>query len=263
MENLSVIMITWNAKHFLEKSLASLYQKNKGFNFELIVIDNHSTDGSIEFIEANYPDAVLIRNKQNMGVAPARNQGFKAAKGKYFLIIDVDTEMVTDDAFEKLYNYMEQNPNVGILGAKLIFQNGELQLSCRTFPSVWVKLFNRIDKLFLFRNSKMLKNHYMADFDHDRIQSVDYVIGAFQFIRKSLIDEIGNYDESIFYGPEDIDFCLRARRRGYLTVYFPQVVLYHFYQRITKKIFNKITYMHFKGLFHYFFKHKYIFYPKI
>ncbi len=184
MENLSVIMITWDAKHFLEKSLASIYQKNKGFKFELIIIDNHSTDGSIEFIESVYPDAVLIRNSQNSGVAPARNQGFKVANGKYLLILDVDTELITENAFEKLFNYMEQNSKAGILGAKLIFKTGELQLTCRTFPSVGVKLFNRIEKLFFFKNSKMLKKHYMVDYDHDKIMSVDYVIGAFQFIRK-------------------------------------------------------------------------------
>lgn len=263
MQKLSVIMITWNAKHFLEKSLASVYEKNKGFNFELIVIDNHSTDGSIEFIESNYPDAILIKNARNRGVAPARNQGFKVANGKYFLILDVDTELITDNAFDVLYNYMEKNANVGVIGSKLIFQSGELQLTCRTFPSVWVKLFNRIENISFIKNSKMVQTHYMLDVDHNKIQVVDYVIGAFQLIRRSLIEEIGDYDEKIFYGPEDIDFCLRAKKRGYLTVYFPDVVLYHFYQRITKKLLTKITYMHFKGLVHYFFKHKYIFYPKI
>lgn len=261
--NLSVIIITWNAKHFLVKCLNSIYEKNKNFDFELIIIDNHSTDGTIEFIEEKYPNATLIKNDYNRGVAPARNQGFKAASGKYYLILDVDTELITDNAFDILYKYMESNDRVGIIGSKLIFQNGELQLTCRTFPSVWVKLFNRIEKLSLIKNSKMIKDHYMIKFNHDDILNVDYVIGAFQFIRGSLIKEIGDYDESIFYGPEDIDFCLRARKKGYLTVYFPNVVLYHFYQRITKKIFNKITFMHFKGLFHYFFKHKYIFYPKI
>lgn len=260
---LSVVIITWNAKHFLVKCLESLYQMNKGFDFELIIIDNNSTDGSIEFIEENYPCAILIKNKMNKGVAPARNQGLKIVKGKYVLILDVDTELITENAFVNLVKYMDNNPDVGLLGCKLIFSNGDLQLTCRKFPSVMVKILNRIEKVKFVQESKILKDYYMHDYDHKSIIMVDYVIGAFQFIRKEMIDKIGLYDDTIFYGPEDIDYCLRAKKNNYKVVYYPDVTLYHFYQRITKKIFTKITFLHIKGLFHFFFKHKYITYPKL
>lgn len=262
-EIVSVIIITWNAKNFLVNCLGSLHKKNSSKEFELIIIDNNSTDGSIEFIEKNYPDAILIKNKSNKGVGPARNQGLKIAKGKYILILDVDTEFLTENGLMKLYNYMESNENVGILGAKLLFPNNEIQHSCRKFPSIIVKLFNRFEKVGKIRDSQALKEHYMLDKDHEKIQKVDYVIGAFQFIRRELIEKIGFYDEKIFYGPEDIDFCLRAKKVGYDTYYFPGVRLYHFYQRITKKFFTKITWEHIKGLFYFYWKHKYITYPKI
>jgi GT2 family glycosyltransferase len=260
---LSVIIITWNAKHFLEKCLESIYCKNKNFEFELIIIDNNSKDGSIEFINENYKCATLIKNKKNRGVAPARNQGLKIAKGKYVLILDVDTEILTDNAFKILIDYMNQNTDVGILGTKLIFPSGEFQYTCRKFPSVWVKLFNRFEFLHFLQRSKMMDEHYMVSEDHNQILDVDYIIGAFQFIRKSVIDKIGLYDEKIFYGPEDIDYCLRIKKNGYKVVYFPDVVLYHFYQRITKRFFSKITFAHIKALVYFYFKHKYIIYPKL
>ncbi|MBS1514226.1 MAG: glycosyltransferase [Bacteroidetes bacterium] len=261
--NISIVIITWNALNFLQICLKSLFEKNSSFEFELIVIDNNSTDGSIEYIEKNYPDAILIKNNTNKGVGPARNQGLQIAKGKYILILDVDTEFLTEDGLQKLYGFMEENPSYGVTGAKLLFPNNEIQHTCRKFPSVAVKLFNRFESIGIIRDSKSLREHYMIDKDHNKIQKVDYVIGAFQFIRKEVVDKIGFYDEHIFYGPEDIDFCLRAKKAGYYTAYFPYVELYHFYQRITKKFFTKITWEHIKGLVYFYRKHKYITYPKI
>ena len=247
----------------MKKCLASLYEKNKDFEFELIIIDNSSSDGTIEFIEKNYSGCILIKNDQNKGVGPARNQGLGIAKGEYSLILDVDTEFLTVDGLKLITEYMDGNYRAGVLGAKLLFPDNQIQHSCRKFPDVWVKIFNRFEKIDKIKNSKSLKNHYMIDMDHTKIQSVDYIIGAFQFIRMEVIKKIGMYDEKIFYGPEDIDFCLRAKKAGYDTVYFPKVELYHFYQRITKKFFTRITYEHIKGLVYYFMKHKYINYPKI
>jgi len=259
----SVIIITWNAKHFLTKCLKSVYEKNRGFQFELILIDNNSSDGSVEYVQSNFPQVKLILNKNNRGVGPARNQGLKIATGKYILILDVDTELITENTFEKTYEFMESNPGTGILGAKLLFPDNSLQYTCKRFPSVWVKLFNRFEKLEKIRNSQIMREHYMFDIDHNETQKVDYVIGAFQLLRKDMVDKIGCYDEEIFYGPEDIDFCLRARIAGYDTVYFPEVELYHFCQRITKKLFTKATFEHIKGLFYFFRKHKYISKPKL
>ncbi len=260
--DLSIIIITWNSKHFLQKCLNSIYSKNQKINFELIIIDNNSHDGTDIFIRENYPDAIYIKNTDNKGVAPARNQGLKIVTGKYILILDVDTELITENGFDTMLDYMDSNSDVGLLGAQLIFPDGEVQFSCLRFPSVWVKLFNRIEWLSFIRNSKMLQQYYMTNINHREILEVDYVIGAFQLIRKQSLDLVGSYDDNIFYGPEDIDYCLRLKKSGYRIIYFPKVVLYHFYQRITKKFFTKITYLHIKGLFYFFWKHKYINYPK-
>lgn len=259
---LTVIIITWNAKDFMEKCLRSIYNRNRNLQFELIIVDNNSQDGTTGFIKSHYPDVTLIRNSTNIGVAPARNQGLSIAKGKYVLILDVDTEIITENAFSLITDFMERNPKVGLAGAKLIYPDGTLQHTCRRFPSIWVKLLIRFERFSFIRKSKMMSEHYMSNEDHDNVLFVDYVIGAFQLIRKSLLDEIGHFDENIFYGPEDIDFCLRAKKKNYKIVYFPHVVLYHFYQRITRSFFSKVTYSHVKGLIHFFLKHKYLTYPK-
>jgi N-acetylglucosaminyl-diphospho-decaprenol L-rhamnosyltransferase len=258
LTDVSIIIISWNALHFLEKCLPSVYEKNQGIDFELILIDNNSTDGSREYINQKFPEVRYIHNEQNRGVAPARNQGFAVAKGKYILILDVDTEFITDNALRDLVEYMETDDKIGLIGAQLISSDGEIQKSCLRFPSLWVKLFVRFERFGFIRNSEMIKNYYMMDLDREEVANVDYVIGAFQFIRKKMIDDIGVYDENIFYGPEDIDYCLRAKRSGYKVIYYPKVKLFHFYQRITKRLFTKITFRHFKGLAYFFWKHKYI-----
>lgn len=262
MSEISIIIISWNARHFLEKCLPSIFDKNPGIDFELIIIDNNSTDGTQDYIVQKFPQAKYIHNDKNRGVAPARNQGFAVAQGKYILILDADTEFITENALCELKSYMESDPQIGLIGVQLISSDGEIQKSCLRFPSLWVKLFVRFEKFGFIRNSKMIRNYYMSEIDREKVVIVDYVIGAFQFIRKKMIEEIGIYDEKIFYGPEDIDYCLRAKHHGYKVVFFPKVKLFHFYQRITKRIFNKITFKHFTGLAYYFWKHKYINYPK-
>jgi len=261
--DISIIIITWNALHFLEKCLPSIYLKNQDIEFELILIDNNSTDGTGEYVRKNYPAIKYILNQQNRGVAPARNQGFKIASGKYILILDVDTEFITDAPLTELCSYMEKNPDTGLIGVQLKSADGEIQKSCLKFPSIWIKLSVRFERFAFIKNSKMLRDYYMDDFDHENVMEVDYVIGAFQFIRRALIEKIGHYDENIFYGPEDIDYCLRARNNGYKVVYYPKVKLFHFYQRITKRLFTKITFKHFVGLAYFFRKHRYINYPKL
>lgn len=262
-KDISIIIITWNALDFLTKCLNSIFIKNEGKKFEVILIDNNSSDGTKDFILNNYPDIICIFNSVNKGVAPARNQGLKIANGKYILILDVDTEFITVNPLAELCEYMDENPSVGLVGAQLISSDGEIQKSCLKYPSVWIKIFVRFERFPIIKNSKMVEEYYMSKLNHNKILEVDYVIGAFQFIRASMIDKIGLYDEKIFYGPEDIDYCLRLKKYGYKVVYYPGVKLFHYYQRITKKLFTKITFKHFIGLIYFFWKHKYINKPGI
>jgi len=223
-------------------------------DYELIIIDNNSQDGTKKFLRSiNDKKCIVIFNSKNRGVGPARNQGLKIARGEYILILDVDT-VVLKNAIDRLVAYLDEDEKCGIVGSKLLDSNGNLQFTCRYFPTGLSKLLRRL----AFKWSKLALNYEeMHDWDHESVKEVDYIIGACQMIRKKLVEDIGFIDERIFYGPEDVDYCLRAWQSGYKVVYDPDAVMIHDEQRVTKKIFSRITLEHVKGLAYYFLKHKY------
>lgn len=242
-------------RDLLQKCLSSIYNYTKEVSFELIVIENFSNDGTIEMIEQSFPNIKLIKNKENKGVAPARNQGMAIAKGEYVLILDADMELI-DDSVSKLYSFMKNHESCGIVGAMLNDSDGNLQWSCKQYPTFRALLFRRLEKFAWVRNSKTLKQHTMAEWAHDEAQKVDYLIGACQFIRRDLMDQIGFYDDKIFYGPEDIDYCLRTWHAGWEVWYCPFTKIFHHEQRITKqKFFSKISVKHFIGISYLFKKY--------
>jgi hypothetical protein len=256
MIDISIVIITWNGLHFLKNLLSSIKQYSEGFSYELIIVDNNSTDGTIEFLTNNYPEIVLIRNEKNLGVAKARNIGMRITKGNYVLILDVDMEL-RENSILKLFQFMEQNNDCGLVGSKLIYANGDLQYSCKKFPNFFALVARRLDAFKIVKNSKVLKQHLMADWNHDEIKEVDYLIGACQLIRRDVIEKIGYYDDSIFYGPEDIDYCLRVWKANWKIKYYPFTSIVHFEQRITKRsFFSIITFKHFIGIIYLFIKYK-------
>lgn len=256
MPDVSIVFITWKMKDLLEKCLTSLFNYTKEISFEVIVIDNFSQDGTIEMIENKFKDVILIKNSENKGVAPARNQGLSIVKGKYILILDADMEL-KENSVKTLYDFMEKNRECGLVGTKLIDSEGNLQLSCKRFPTFLAFIFRRLEQFELIKNSKTLRNHTMIEWDHKSITDVDYVIGACQFYRKDVINKIGFYDDKIFYGPEDIDFCVRVWRAGWKVFYYPDTSIFHHEQRITKKnLFSLISFKHLLGIFYIYWKYK-------
>ncbi len=255
--DLSIVIITWKMKNLLQKCIQTIYHFTENLNFEVILVDNNSADGTVEMVENEFPQVKLIKNNKNKGVAPARNQGIKLSSGKYIIILDADMELI-ENSFLKLFQFMEKNPKCGIVGSKLVDQNLELQSSCKRFPTLLAFIFRRLEKFDLIKNSKTLQYHTMQDWDHNSIKEVDYVIGACQFFRRNVIDKIGLYDDKIFYGPEDIDFCLRIWKSGWKVMYYPITQIIHHEQRITKKkLFSKITFKHFTGIFYLYQKYSF------
>ena len=256
MIDVSIVVITWNMSKLLSQLLSTVKNFTDGLKYEIIIIDNNSVDDTISMIETNYPDVILIQNDKNRGVAPARNQGLKIAKGDYILILDADMELV-ENSISKLFDFMEDKKNCGLVGSKLIDTHGNLQYSCKRFPTFLSLIYRRLENFDFVKNSKIYKNHIMADLNHNDVKKVDYVIGACQFFRRKIIEQIGFYDENIFYGPEDLDFCLRVWKAGWDVYYFPFTKIIHHEQRITKKnIFSAITLKHIKGILYIFGKYK-------
>lgn len=255
--DVSIVIISWRMRDLLERCLKTIYSFTAELTFEIIVVDNNSQDGTSEMIEKNFPQVKLIKNPENRGVAPARNQGIKATKGKYILILDADMELV-ENSIKKLFDFMEKTNECGIVGCKLVDQNHQLQYSSKRFPTLLAFIFRRLEWLNFVKNSSTLRHHTMQDWDHNEIKQVDYIIGACQFFRRDVIDKIGLYDDNIFYGPEDIDFCLRVWKAGWKVYYYPFTQIIHHEQRITKKnLFSKISLKHFAGIFYLYRKYKF------
>jgi len=259
----SIVIVIFNGERYVSKCLDSIINRNKNINFEIIIVDNNSSDKTVEIIKSKgLNNLKIILNKENLGMA-ARNQGIEESKGDFILMLDVDTEFVSENILKNLIQFLSIETNVGIIGVKMVFPNGTLQYSCRRFPSVFTVIFIRLDKYKLFRKTKLYNDHVMTNYDHTSIKEVDYVLGAFQFIRKKVLEETNGYDNKIFYGPDDLDICLNARKKGWIVIYYPELQILHYQQRITKSnIFSKIFFKHIESLVYYFFKHRYIMYPK-
>jgi GT2 family glycosyltransferase len=254
---LSVIIIGYNSWKYLEKNLASLHFLLPDPQVEIIYVDNASTDETLSQIKQHYPGIICIENKKNTGVSIARNQGICNASGEYIWLLDSDTE-ITKPALLEMLSFMDKHPEAGLCGCKMHGQNGQVQESCRKFPSLSEKFRSAftilIRNLFGHNSFFLPKNAYNMDLEFPF--EVDYVIGACQLIRREAQKKTGLLDEAIFYGPEDADFCLRMKQAGYKVYYLPQTSIYHAYQRISShKIFSKITYRHLQGLIYYFRKH--------
>lgn len=249
----SVIILAWNSARKIEACLASL-PAGLTVSHEVIVVDNGSRDRTVAVLRNRYPQVRIIANRKNRGVAPARNQGIRYAQGEYILILDDDT-IVHPGALDRLVQLLDARPEVGLCGPKLVDAEGQLCLSCRLFPTLLDKLGRRFPSALTHRAARRAE---LADWAHDTLRPVDYVIGACQLIRRRALDEVGLLDERIFYGPEDVDLCLRMRQAGWQVVYQPAAVVTHAEQRIARSAFSRIGWKHLRGLAYYFWKHRYI-----
>ena len=245
MTSLSIIILTWNQRNVTTRCLDALYASYGRDEVEIIVVDNGSTDGSADYIESAYPEVRLIRNADNRGVAAGRNCGIRAATGETLLLLDNDT-IPNRTAFDAMSLWLDQHPSTGIVTCRLTDADGNLQDSFKPYPGLGIKIKN------LMRRGK----NELVQLPPEPF-CPDYVIGACQMFRRSLIDRIGWLDENIFYGPEDADFCLRARRAGFDTVYLPHVGIVHDWRRATTRSpLSPLARRHIAALLYFYRKHR-------
>lgn len=245
---LSVVILAWNSVGKIEPCLEALLQ-GTWVPDEIIVVDNDSKDQTRAVLAMRFPSVRVIENTINRGVAPARNQGLVAARGTYVLVLDDDTIM-QPEALARLVAVLDASPTVALCGPQLLNTAHEPISTPLTFPTLAHKArrWGRAER----RNGGPWDNSLSG-----RMREVDYVIGACQLIRRAALDEVGLYDEHIFYGPEDIDFCLRLRQAGWRIVIQPAAQVIHAEQRIARSVFSPIGRKHISGLAHYFWKHRY------
>lgn len=251
--DLSVILIHYNINTLLDDCLNSIYTHKSKINFEIIVVNKLGADGTPEFIKAKYPKVKLINTTKPFGIALIRNIGMIAARGKYILHLDVDTK-VFKDTFEKMVSFMENHPDAGCAGGKLLSPDGSLQYSCRTFYDFPTILFRRTFLGKLFPNNKYVRNHLMMDWDHNTIREVDWVGGGFTIMRREAVQEVGLLDSKYFYAFEDTDWCKSAKKKGWKTYYVPDAKIIHIGTRPSTR-FNRYMFEHLKSAMYYYWKH--------
>ena len=228
----SVVVVAWNAGPDLYRCLESVHRFPGPEPMEVILVDNGSRDGSVRGTLNAFPDTRLIHNSSNRGVAAARNQGLAVARGAAILLLDADAR-VTDGAISTLWGVLEREGDVGLVGPRLEYPTGRLQLSARAYPRVRSLVYARPPFSRFFTDHWAVREHHLADWDHETTAEVDYVLGACQLIRAEALRQVGFLDEGIFYGPEDADFCLRLHAAGWRVLYEPSARVIHRYRRMT------------------------------
>jgi GT2 family glycosyltransferase len=233
--DLSIIIVNYNVKEFLQNLLHSISKSISKINREIIIIDNASNDGSVEFIMEKFPEIKLIANHKNLGFSKANNIGMKLAMGKYILLINPDT-LVSEDTFEKMICFFEENTQVGLAGCKILNSDGTLQLACRrSFPGPWTSFCKVTGLSNLFPDSRLFARYNLTYLDPDQTYEVDAISGSFMMFRKDVYDKIGGLDEKFFMYGEDLDFCYRAQKSGYKVFYVSSTQIIHYKGESTKR----------------------------
>jgi GT2 family glycosyltransferase len=232
---LSVIIVNYNVKYFLEQCLHSVKKACNCLETEIIIVDNNSVDGSIKMVMDKFPESIIIENKENLGFSKANNQAIDIAKGEYILLLNPDT-VVEDDTFTKVIQFMDSHPDAGGLGVKMIDGKGKfLPESKRGLPTPVVAFYKVFGLARLFPKSKIFAKYHLGYLDKDQVHAVDILSGAFMLIRKETLDKTGNLDETFFMYGEDIDLSYRILKAGYKNYYFPETRIIHYKGESTKK----------------------------
>ncbi|WP_418790835.1 glycosyltransferase family 2 protein [Phosphitispora sp. TUW77] len=228
----SFIIVNYNTKRITADCIQSLIDNKhlKYIEHEIIVVDNASKDGSQEFIEANFPQVMLIKNKENLGFGKANNIGSKAANGKYLIFINSDTIAYETD-FYSLLDISEANSQMGFLSCKILNEDGSIQSIGYNFPS----LMNEIKLRLLLWNFKFIKKIRLNNYDDKGIFEVDWLSGSFMICDKSLFELLGGFDKDIFMYSEDLDICYRAYSAGKINLIYDRTSIYHLHGKSGNK----------------------------
>lgn len=225
---LSIIMVNWKTKDITRDALVSIYKETKGIDFEIIMIDNNSEDGSVEMVRAEFPQVVLLANKQNLGFGKANNQGLKVATGDYLMFLNTDI-IVLDNALNKLVNYLDLHAEVVMVGPRLLNRDMSFQHACRRMlPNPLNSFFHLFGLTKVFKQSKFVNNYKQFNLDPEITGPTQALSGAAMMFRRSVYQEIGGFDEMFFMYGEDLDFSKRIFDKGWKTVYVSDAQIIHF-----------------------------------
>lgn len=233
--DLSIIIVNYNVRHFLEQCLFSVKKALANVRAEVIIIDNHSSDNSLPYLQPGFPEFIFIGNSDNRGFGKACNQGLAMAKGRYVLFLNPDT-IVPEDCFTRCISFFEDHPDAGAIGVKMLDGAGRfLKESKRAFPSPLTSLFKLFGLARIFPRSRIFSRYHLGHLDENEDHEVDVLAGAFIMVRKTVLDEIGGFDEVFFMYGEDVDLSYRIQKAGYRNYYFAGTEIIHFKGESTRK----------------------------
>lgn len=264
--DVSIIIVNYNTKDLLKQCLRSIYENIAGLSIEVIVTDNNSSDGSVQMLLNEFPEVNTIQSPINGGFAYANNLAIKCCKGNYVFLLNSDT-IILKDVIKKMYDYMEENPWIGILGPELLNTDLTHQTSISPFPTLF-REFAHMYKLKNLLKLPLLKKffvrfggnigikdveQYMKNFQKlGKPEKVQVLVGAAMFIRRIVIEDVGLLDENYFMYYEEIDYCYQASKAGWPCVYYPCGQIIHLIGQSSKKISERTFYERYKSSLYYF-----------
>lgn len=231
MIDVSVCLVTWNNEIAIQNCLDSLLKYTIDVTYEVILVDNNSSDRTVEIVSKKYPFVRMYPQNRNLGFASANNIALRYASGRYVLFLNPDTELHSD-VLAYFMDIMDNNPTIGIIGCRLVSKDGSIQLTCASaFPTAWNTL---CEGLFLHRIARRLtwlsffSSRSLDHWDHLTLREVETISGAFMFCRKSLLDKVGGFDSGYFMYGDDLDLCARIRAAGFKVLYDPAHIVTHY-----------------------------------
>lgn len=225
--DISVVIVNWNLLEFLHGCLESVRRFGSGVAVEVIVVDNNSDDGSVEMVERDFPEVVVIRNSENVGFSRASNQGMKAASGRYLFLLNNDC-LVQDSALHRMVAYMDSHPEAGVCGPRVVNSDGTLQVYSKGYyPSI----LRIMGKMFIperIKYSWVTSSGLYEYDDKKKIREYDWLSGCALMVRRRALEDVGLLDADVFMYCEDVDWCYRMRKSGWKVMYLPQAQVLHY-----------------------------------
>ena len=218
--DLAIVMVHWNVREYLLRNLRALEHSVGDFTAQVMVVDNASTDGSVQEIRAEFPWVTVIENKENLGFARACNQGMALSKARHLLLLNPDT-CVEPDTLSKSIEYADADPRVGVFSVRLVREDGSEVRSVRRFPDLWSQVLTMLKLAKFF--PRLVGRYLAEDLDLSREQEVDSVRGAYFFIHERVLQALGGLDERYFIWFEEVDYCRRAHERGFSVRHVPSI----------------------------------------
>ena len=253
--DLSICICSWNTREDLMVCLDHLQRARDEANFEVIVVENNSEDGSGGMVRERFPWVRLLQQYKNLGFTGGNNLALKERQGKHALLLNSDA-FVHEGAIGALMSDLNANPDVGIFGPKLLNSDGSLQFSCRRFPNPVAALFRNTPLGKLFPKNKFTRDYLMTDWDHSVPREVDWVSGAALLIRDEALEKVGGLDPDFFMFCEDIDLCWRVHDAGFKVMYFPDAVITHKIGSSTSKAPNRMIFRFHRSMLLFYRKHQ-------